>query len=84
HIALLKSHTEEMSKAFKAGDMLLYHEQNKTFHLIMANASGNRYLIDFMERILNQITIYMILYDVFRENDENDLLEHHQMIQLIE
>ncbi|MYL63961.1 FCD domain-containing protein [Bacillus hwajinpoensis] len=84
HIALLKSYTEEMSKAFEAGDMLVYHEQNKTFHLIMANASGNRYLIDFMERILNQITIYMILYDVFRENDENDLLEHHQMIQLIE
>ncbi|WP_165995603.1 GntR family transcriptional regulator [Bacillus sp. Cs-700] len=84
HIALLKSHTEEMNKAFEAGDMLVYHEQNKTFHLIMANASGNRYLIDFMERILNQITIYMILYDVFRENDENDLLEHHQMIQLIE
>lgn len=84
HIALLKSHTEKMRKAFEAGDMLVYHEQNKAFHLIMANASGNRYLIDFMERILNQITIYMILYDVFRENDENDLLEHHQMIRLIE
>jgi DNA-binding GntR family transcriptional regulator len=84
HIELLKSHTEEMSKAFEARDMLVYHEQNKAFHLVMANASGNRYLIDFMDKILNQITIYMILYDVFSENDENDLLEHHQLIQLIE
>ena len=84
HIELLKAHTEEMRKAFEAGDMLVYHEQNKAFHLVMANASGNRYLIDFMDKILNQITIYMILYDVFSENDENDLLEHHKVIQLIE
>ena len=84
HLDQLKSHTAQMRRAFEAGDMLVYHEQNKAFHLVMANASGNLYLIDFLDKILNQITIFMILYDVFNENDESDLLEHHHIIELIE
>ncbi|MDO6655816.1 GntR family transcriptional regulator [Anaerobacillus sp. 1_MG-2023] len=83
-IERLKQQTEEMGKAFIEGNILLYHEQNKAFHLVMAKASGNRYLIDFMEQILNQITIYMVLYDVFRSNDENDIVEHNKVIQLLE
>ncbi len=83
-IERLKQQTEEMGKAFIEGNILLYHEQNKAFHLVMAKASGNRYLIDFMEQILNQITIYMVLYDVFRGNDENDIVEHNKVIQLLE
>ncbi len=83
-IERLKHQTEEMGKAFQEGNILLYHEQNKAFHLVMAKASGNRYLIDFMEQILNQITIYMVLYDVFSGNDENDIVEHNKVIQLLE
>lgn len=81
----LKLLLEEMRTAYKEREIVLYQEKNNAFHLVLAKASGNRYLVEFMEEILNRITIYMVLYDVFTEdNEERDLLEHEEMIKHIE
>ncbi|TKD71510.1 GntR family transcriptional regulator [Pseudalkalibacillus hwajinpoensis] len=83
----LKQYVDEMRNAYKKREILLYQEKNNAFHLLIAKASGNSYLIDFMEKILNQITIYMVLYDVFNgdnDNEEMDILEHEEMIKHIE
>lgn len=81
----LKLLLEEMRTAYKEREIVLYQEKNNAFHLVLAKASGNRYLVEFMEEILNRITIYMVLYDVLTEdNEERDLLEHEEMIKHIE
>ncbi|MET3728095.1 DNA-binding GntR family transcriptional regulator [Fictibacillus halophilus] len=82
----LKQLLNEMKSAYMERDIVPYQEKNNAFHLVLANASGNSYLIEFMKKILSQITIYMVLYDVFngKSNEEQDMLEHEQMIQYIE
>ncbi|WP_347550202.1 GntR family transcriptional regulator [Pseudalkalibacillus hwajinpoensis] len=82
----LKQDVEEMKAAYNNQQIITYHEKNNLFHLVFALASGNRYLIEFMEKILGQITIYMVLYDVFKGNDQYDMdmQEHDEMIRLIE
>ncbi len=82
----LKQLLNEMKSAYMERDIVPYQEKNNAFHLLLANASGNSYLIEFMKKILSQITIYMVLYDVFngKANEEQDMLEHEQMIQYIE
>lgn len=83
-IVLLRRYTEGMREAYKQRNIVFYHEMNTAFHLVMAKASGNGYLIDFLKKILNQITIYMVLYDKFTGNEEVDILEHEELIQIIE
>ncbi|MBD7964784.1 GntR family transcriptional regulator [Fictibacillus norfolkensis] len=86
-ITQLKQLLNEMKMAYKKREIVPYQENNNEFHLVLANASANRYLIEFMKKILSQITIYMVLYDVFNgksNNEELDILEHEQMIHYIE
>jgi DNA-binding GntR family transcriptional regulator len=86
-IKQLKQLLNEMKMAYKERKIVPYQEKNNEFHLVLANATGNRYLIEFMKKILSQITIYMVLYDVFNgksNNEELDILEHEQMILYIE
>ena len=73
-----------MREAYKEKNIVSYHEKNNAFHLVMAKVSGNGYLIEFLEKILNQITIYLVLYDKFTGYEEDDILEHEEMIQIIE
>ncbi|WP_137789115.1 GntR family transcriptional regulator [Bacillus sp. E(2018)] len=83
----LKQLLNEMKSAYKERKIVPYQEKNNEFHLVIAKASGNSYLIEFMKKILSQITTYMVLYDVFNGNSNNeelDILEHEQMIHFIE
>ncbi|MGR3762974.1 GntR family transcriptional regulator [Rossellomorea sp. NS-SX7] len=84
-ITRMKQLLKEMRTACDQREILLYQEKNNAFHLIFGEVSGNRYLVEFMEELFNRITIYMVLYDVFdEENEERDLLEHERMIHHIE
>lgn len=83
----LKQLLNEMKSAYIERKIVPYQEKNNAFHLVLAKASGNSYLIEFMKKVLSQITIYMVLYDVFNEdsnNEELDILEHEQIIEYIE
>jgi DNA-binding GntR family transcriptional regulator len=83
----LKQLLKEMRNAYNERKIVPYQEKNNAFHLVLAKVSGNSYLIEFMEKILRRITIYMVLYDVFSEdiyNEELDILEHEEMIKYIE
>lgn len=83
----LKQLLIEMRNAYNERKIVPYQEKNNAFHLVLAKASGNTYLIEFIEKILRRITIYMVLYDVFSEdiyNEELDILEHEKMIKYIE
>ncbi|MGY3718267.1 GntR family transcriptional regulator [Sutcliffiella cohnii] len=78
--------TEEEFLAFKNKDIAGYLEINKRFHLTIIESSKNNFLIEFAEKMIDQINVYLILYDQFftieTENIEDirGLKEHREII----
>lgn len=74
-------------ESYKKKDILLYLDVNKRFHMELAKISENKFFIEFIEKMLNQINVYFMLYDVFYDTDiENSkrYLEHEQIVDAIE
>lgn len=64
-----------------------YLSANKKFHMMLVRKSNNKFLIEFTERIIDQINIYLILYDAFYDVDMktiNSPREHKRIIELLE
>ncbi|WP_125152373.1 GntR family transcriptional regulator [Clostridium rectalis] len=79
---LVKKEVEQLKKQ----DIFKYFTINKEFHMMLARKSGNKYLIEFMEKIINQIIIYLLLYDAFYNSSLQfpSINDHKQMIELID
>ena len=50
---------------------------NKAFHMLIAAKSGNKYLMQFTETIIDQINIFLQLYDTLLDVDLRDLSRIH-------
>ncbi len=77
----------EETRAVMQRDFDRYLEINREFHLFPARKWGNIYLINFMEKLLTQIGIYLTLYDAFFERAPHEiksLKEHACIIELLE
>ena len=61
----------EEEKAFEEKNLELYLEINENFHRIIAEASGNRVLADFVENILARTNAYVVFYDPFYDIEDN-------------
>lgn len=84
HLRLLITKEKE---SYKKKDILEYLRINKEFHMELAKKSENKFFIDFIEKMLNQINVYLMLYDVFYDVDiENSqrYLEHEEIVDAIE
>lgn len=61
-----------------------YAEINKEFHIAVARMGNNVFLVDFIEKIMQKINIYLFLYDMFpglnledfRSPDEHRAIVH--------
>ena len=74
-------------QAFMDKNIRGYNAANKEFHLTIAKAAGNRFLTEFLDKILSQIDIYLLIYNAFHhieENTDTSWNEHNSLIQLIE
>nr|WP_281975100.1 GntR family transcriptional regulator [Halobacillus litoralis] len=73
---------EHEKKTYETKDILQYLEVNKQFHMSLALKTKNSFLIDFTERILDQINVYLMLYDVFFDEnlDEKKRFKEHELI----
>ncbi|ELK48892.1 GntR family transcriptional regulator [Halobacillus sp. ACCC02827] len=49
----------EGEQAWEAGDVERYLEADKEFHLLLAWKTGNELLHEFLERIINQVHVYV-------------------------
>ncbi|CDQ20450.1 DNA-binding transcriptional regulator, GntR family [Halobacillus karajensis] len=69
-------------ETYKTRDILEYLDVNKQFHMTLALKTKNTFLIDFTERILNQIHVYLMLYDVFVNEDlyEKQRFKEHELL----
>ena len=85
-IEKLNNIIEEEFKALRDRNIFEYLAMNKEFHMMLAIKSKNKYLIQFTEKIINQISIYLILYDSFYNNSMQfeTIEEHKKMVKAIE
>nr|WP_241393041.1 GntR family transcriptional regulator [Clostridium tetanomorphum] len=84
-INILENLVKKELEALTKKDIIEYFSVNKKFHTMLALKSGNKYLIKFIESIINQINIYLILYDTFYNTDLQfpSIEEHKKMIYFI-
>lgn len=71
-------------KTYETRNILEYLDVNKQFHMTLALKSNNTFLIDFTERMLDQINVYLMLYDVFVEenlNEKQRFKEHELLLE---
>ncbi|KGX93054.1 hypothetical protein N781_13805 [Pontibacillus halophilus JSM 076056 = DSM 19796] len=80
---LIKQEKESYTK----DSLMNYIEVNNAFHMYLAEKSGNSFLQDYMKRLLNQIDVYLMLYDIFYDVDmkqSDRFKEHEHIVQALE
>jgi DNA-binding GntR family transcriptional regulator len=78
---------ENEQETYKQKDLLKYVELNKQFHLFLAEVSGNKFLIRYMDEMLTQSNVYLFLFDVFYHVEPGENVrfrEHEEMVKAIE
>lgn len=64
-----------------------YVNLNKAFHIAITKKCNNKFLNEFIEKLINQTNIYLILYDVYFENPEQEPFspdEHAHIVTLMQ
>lgn len=83
---LMELRQREFEVAVKSGDHLQMSEANKEFHMSIANAGKNMYLIAFYERLLDQGRRMLHMHFEFLERTHEGYLltdEHTDMLEAI-
>ncbi|WP_171050923.1 GntR family transcriptional regulator [Bacillus sp. BHET2] len=78
---------EEEQETYKQKNLLKYVELNKQFHLFLAEVSGNKFLMRYMDEMLTQSNVYLFLFDVFYHVEPGENVrfrEHEEMVKAIE
>ncbi len=65
---------------FKADNIEDYNENNEAFHLLIAEASGNKVLYRYIDQLLEKMKIYLILYDPFFKLKRHFISSEHRPI----
>jgi DNA-binding GntR family transcriptional regulator len=76
----LEESIHEEEQAFNEKNLELYLEINDNFHRVIADASGNRVLAEYVENILARTNVYIVFYDPFYDIDSNPSLGEHRGI----
>ena len=70
---------------FKADTVEDYNANNEAFHLLIAEASGNRVLYQYVAQLLEKIKFYLILFDPFFKLETHfSTSEHHPVVNALE
>ncbi|PFA68392.1 GntR family transcriptional regulator [Bacillus sp. AFS015802] len=86
-LSRLHAFLEDEQETYKQKDLLKYVELNKQFHLFLAEVSGNKFLMRYMDEMLTQSNVYLFLFDVFYHVEPGENVrfrEHEDMVKAIE
>ena len=78
---------EDERDAFRQKDMVKFIKANENFHMTLVKKSNNKFLIEFMQKLVNQINVYLQLFDTFYKvnfEESDSIKEHLHIIDLIE
>lgn len=68
---------------FDKSDLDTYYAANETFHIRIAQMSGNTVLSTYIQKLLDKTRIYLILYDPFFKIEYSPTTEHLDIIEAI-
>ncbi|HPI98133.1 MAG TPA: GntR family transcriptional regulator [Synergistales bacterium] len=79
-ICMLEEQILAEVKVFRERDLEKYLDVNRAFHMIIAEASGNTVLHEYLGNILSRTMVYMFFFESFFDFDTNPSLEEHRQI----
>ncbi len=65
--ALMNQYLNDEAQALESKNLVAYLEANKNFHMAITQKCGNKFLIEYIEKLMNETNIYLILFDTFFE-----------------
>lgn len=68
---------------FDKSDLDTYYAANESFHIRIAQMSGNTVLSTYIQKLLDKTRIYLILYDPFLKIEYSPTTEHLDIIDAI-
>lgn len=71
---------DEEKQIFDPLDTDSYYKMNDSFHAIIARASQNKLLFEYVEDIVSRTTIYVVLFDPLDKLKINPSIEEHTAI----
>lgn len=83
----LRSIAGKEASAVKDNDHKGYHVMNKAFHMFFARKSGNIFIMEFTEKIIDRINVYLQLYDEFynvKLAEFEGISDHTEIISLLQ
>ena len=79
-LARLEEKIGEEDKIFQKRDLEGYLEVNRGFHMIIAEASKNSVLMEYISDILSKTFIYMVFMERYFDFEHNPSLDEHREI----
>lgn len=71
-------------EALYSKDLKTYVKANESFHLAITKRSGNIFLNEFIEKLINQTSIYLILFDIFFEENSPQPYGYKEHLEIVE
>ena len=82
----LNSIIKEEYDAINNGDIDSYLSLNKKFHVSISKKTGNKFLVEFTENIIDRLNIYLQIYDTILNvnlNDVSHINDHEVIVDLL-
>lgn len=83
----LKNTVKKEKEALINKNMMGYLKENENFHMIFSRKCDNRFLTEYIEKLIKQTSIYLILFDVYFEDSSSQpygFKEHFEIIELFQ
>lgn len=79
-ICRLEEQVQLEEKSFSDRNLESYLEVNNSFHRIIAEASGNMILADYIDNVLSRTYVFLVFYETFFDYHTNPSLDEHRAI----
>ncbi|MDI9370320.1 MAG: GntR family transcriptional regulator [Synergistaceae bacterium] len=80
HLRRIEEALIEESRAIEDKELETYLEVNEAFHKTVADASGNKVLVEYVENILARTNAYVVFYDPFFKPETTPSPDDHRRI----
>lgn len=79
-LCLMEEQAQEEDRIIRDWDVEAYVKANTVFHRIIAEASGNSVLVEYLENMLARTFAYMVFVQAFLASERNPSVGEHQAI----